>query len=71
MVEKIELRISEHINAILIKDTLTHEDYMTLNNELYRLKQKEREIKFDEENKERSEIMHALFSDIIKTPIVP
>lgn len=41
MIEKIEAKITEHINTILSKDVLTHEDYMTLTNELCRLKQKE------------------------------
>lgn len=71
MIEKIETRIENHINFILEKNVLTHEDYMTLSNELYRLNQKEKEAKFATENKERTEKLQKMLVETMSMPVTP
>ena len=71
MIEKIEARIESHINFIIEKNVLTHEDYMTLSNELYRLNQKEKETKFATESKERTEKLQKMLAETMSMPIAP
>ena len=57
MIELIEKKIEKHIEYILAKEPITHDDYMTLTNELCRLNMKAKEAKWDAEQEKRNEAL--------------
>ncbi len=61
MKEKIEKKISAHINSILSKTQLSYKDYQTLATELARIKADEAAKKWEDEAEERNEKMAQLF----------
>lgn len=61
MKEKIEKKISAHINSILSKTQLGYKDYQTLAAELARIKADEAAKKWEDEAEERNEKMAQLF----------
>ena len=62
MKEKIEKKISEHINSILRKEHLDFVDYQILTAEISRIKADEAAKKYEEETAERNERMSQLMS---------
>lgn len=65
MIDKIEAKISEHINAILSQKTITYEDYITLTGELSRLQAKEREAELSANNKEQQKMWLETLNNMI------
>lgn len=65
MIDKIEAKISEHINAILSQKTITYEDYITLTGELSRLQAKEREAELSANNKEQQKMWLQTLNNMI------
>ena len=65
MIDKIEAKISEHINAILSQKTITYEDYITLTSELSRLQAKEREAELSANNKEQQKMWLETLNNMI------
>lgn len=60
MKEKIEKKLTSHINSILSKTQLTYKDYQTLAAELARIKADEAAKKWEDETEERNERMAQL-----------
>ena len=65
MIEKIEAKIEKHINSILGKEAITHEDYMTLANELVRLDQKEKDLQKASESKKQQQMWLEMLTNIV------
>lgn len=65
MIDKIEAKISEYINAILSQKTITYEDYITLTGELSRLQAKEREAELSANNKEQQKMWLETLNNMI------
>ena len=64
--ETLESRIADHIKDIVKKARLTHDDYLTLCNEVARIEVREREIKREveriESNQKYAQMLAGVFS---------
>lgn len=59
MMEKIEEKITAHVESILAKDAISFCEYQILVNELRRLEEKKKAEKWNAESKQRSETLIA------------
>lgn len=64
MIEKIEAKIEEHINAILSKGVISRDDYLTLSSELSRLTWAQKEAKASADSEERTKMLVQSIADI-------